>query len=186
MPSPAITTTPSPSQVVVFGVYKHVAPVFKPTPDDARPLVPVKVVNATVSPGFTDFVWGVATGAFGAATVGVIVALVCWLLVSVTTYFTGVAAPLNVGSGSNVTVPSGLTVYVPSLGTTSESKLHELLADDVVKHNFKVLGIYVAGAVVVSLDNGEITWLVSYAPLGVSLLATGAAGITGVKVDVDF
>ena len=70
----------------------------------------IKVVNATVPPGITDFDSGVATGAAGKATVGVIVALVSWPVVSATTYFTGVATPAKVGNGLNVTVPFAFTV----------------------------------------------------------------------------
>ena len=75
MPTPATVTTPSASHVVKPGVIKHVTVGLSPTPDDARPFVPVKVVNATVPPGITDLVSGVATGADGAITVGVIEAL---------------------------------------------------------------------------------------------------------------
>ena len=56
VPSPEITTIPSASHVVVFGVYKQVAPAFKPAAAEARPLAPVRVVNETESPGFTDLV----------------------------------------------------------------------------------------------------------------------------------
>ena len=58
---------------------------LSPTPDDARPLVPVKVVNATVPPGITVFNSGFATGAVGAATVGVMEALSTRPVVSETT-----------------------------------------------------------------------------------------------------
>ena len=56
VPSPAIVTTPSASQVVVLGVIRHVTEALKPTPDVARPPVPVSVVKATVPPGITAFV----------------------------------------------------------------------------------------------------------------------------------
>ena len=75
VPTPVTVTTPSVSHVEVPGVNKQVTVALSPTPDDARPLVPVKVVNATVPPGITDLVSGVATGAAGAITVGVIEAL---------------------------------------------------------------------------------------------------------------
>ena len=78
VPTPVTVTTPSVSHVVGDepGVIKHVTVAFSPTPDDARPFVPVKVVNAIVPPGITDLVSGVATGPVGGSTVGVIVALV--------------------------------------------------------------------------------------------------------------
>ena len=108
-------------------------------------------------PGITDLVSGVATGAAGRPTVGVIVALVTWPVVSATTYFTGVATPAKVGNGLNVTVPSGLTVYVPSFGTVNDVKVHEVFAVDVVAHNLRLDITNVAGLVAVSLVNGEIT-----------------------------
>jgi hypothetical protein len=74
VPSPAIVTTPSASQVVVPGVIRHVDAVLNPTVDVARPLTPVNVVKLTVPPGITVFVCGVATGAGGNPTVGVMVA----------------------------------------------------------------------------------------------------------------
>ena len=82
-----MTTTPSASQTSgdEAGVIKHVTEALSPTPDDARPLVPVKVVNATVPPGITDFDSGFATGAVGAATVGVMEALSTLPVVSETT-----------------------------------------------------------------------------------------------------
>jgi hypothetical protein len=138
-------------------VIKHVTVAFSPTPDDARPFVPVKVVNAIVPPGITDLVSGVATGPVGGSTVGVIVALVTWPVVSATTYFTGVATPANVGNGLNVTVPFGLTVYVPSPGTVNEVAVHETFAVDVVAHNLRLDITKVAGEVAVSLVRGEIT-----------------------------
>ena len=72
-------TTPSASQASgdEAGVIKHVNEVFSPTPEVASAPVPVKVVKATVPPGMIDLVSGVATGAAGGSTVGVIVALVC-------------------------------------------------------------------------------------------------------------
>jgi hypothetical protein len=75
VPSPEIVTTLSESHVVVPGVYRHVTPVpdvLRPVPV-ARPDVPVIVVNATVPPANTAVVSGVAAGAGGGSTVGVIV-----------------------------------------------------------------------------------------------------------------
>ena len=78
VPSFAIVTTPSASQVAGedAGVIRHVAVVSNAAVEVARPEAPVRVVNATVPPGMTDFVSGVATGGAGLATVTVIVAFV--------------------------------------------------------------------------------------------------------------
>ena len=108
-------TTPSASHASgdEAGVIKHVTEVSNPTPEVANPPVPVSVVKATVPPGITVLVCAVATGTAGIDTVGVIVAEVNWVVVSATTYFTGDATPVKLDSGSNVTVPSAFTVYVP-------------------------------------------------------------------------
>jgi len=98
-----------------------------------------------------------AIGTRGALTVGVIVALVTWPVVSATTYFTGVATPAKVGNGSNVTVPFELTVYVPSFGTVNDVNVHEVFAVDVVAHNFRLEVTNDAGLVAESFANGEIT-----------------------------
>ena len=158
VPTPVTVTTPSVSHAAGTepGVIKQVTVALSPTPDDARPLVPVKVVNATVPPGITDFDSGVATGAAGKATVGVIVALVPWPVVSATTYFTGVATPAKVGNGLNVTVPFAFTVYVPSFGTVNDVNVHEAFAVVVVAHNFRLAGTKVAGLVAESFVKGEI------------------------------
>ena len=155
-PTPLTSTTPSVSHVAEPGVIKHVTVALSPTPDDARPLAPVKVVNATVPPGITDFDSGVATGAAGKATVGVIVALVPWPVVSATTYFTGVATPAKVGNGLNVTVPFAFTVYVPSFGTVNDVNVHEAFAVVVVAHNLRLDATKVAGLVAESFVKGEI------------------------------
>ena len=78
VPSPAIVTTPSESHVAGEepGVMRQVKDVFNPAPDVASAPVPVRVVNVAVPPGITALLSEVATGALGAATVGVIVALV--------------------------------------------------------------------------------------------------------------
>ena len=110
VPSPAMVTTPSASHDVVLGVIKQVDAATRPTPEVARPFEPVIVVNVAVPPGITASVSGVATGAAGAVTVGVIVALASCVVESATTYFTGEAVPLNIGNGSNVTVPLAFTV----------------------------------------------------------------------------
>ncbi len=98
VPSPAMVTTPSASHVVVLGVIRQVTEVLKPTPEVASPLAPVNVVKVAVPPGITAFDSGVAIGTAGIETVGVIVALVIWPVVSATTYFTGDAVPNCVGA----------------------------------------------------------------------------------------
>jgi len=110
VPSPAMVTIPSASQVVVLGVTKQVDAATRPTPEVAKPFAPVIVVKVAVPPGMTASVSAVATGAAGAVTVGVIVALASCVVESATTYFTGDAVPLNVGNGSKVTVPLAFTV----------------------------------------------------------------------------
>ena len=53
--------------------------------------------------------------------VGVIVVFTKRFSESFAWYVTGVTTvPVNVGNGSNATVPSGFTVYVPSPGTVNE------------------------------------------------------------------
>ena len=78
VPCPAIVTTPSASQAAGLdaGVMRHVAEVFKPAAAVARPEVPVIVVKVAVPPGITDCDSGVATGAAGAVTLAVMVAVV--------------------------------------------------------------------------------------------------------------
>ena len=60
-----------------------------------------------------------ATGAGGGVTLGVIVAFTYWPRSSTAWYLTAVAVPVNVGSGSKVTVPFALIEYVPWFSTTS-------------------------------------------------------------------
>jgi hypothetical protein len=137
-------------------VIKHVSDASKPTPEVARPPAPVIVVNVAVPPGITDFDSGVATGAVGIATVGVIVAFVTCPVVSATTYFTGDAVPVNVDKGSNVTVPLALTVYVPSPATVKVVRLQFELTVLVVAHNFTLLVTNVAPLPATSFVNGAI------------------------------
>ena len=89
---------------------RQVAELVKPTADAANPDVPVIVLNATVPPGMTAWAFGVAVGAAGKPTVGVMVAPANWVVESATTYFTGDAVPENVGNGLKVTVPFAFTV----------------------------------------------------------------------------
>jgi hypothetical protein len=105
-------TIPSASHVAgeEAGVMRHVDALTSPTPEVASAPVPVIVVNVAVPPGITDLLSGVATGEAGMATVGVMVALANWPVLSATTYFTADAVPVNVDNGSNVTVPFAFTV----------------------------------------------------------------------------
>ena len=106
---------------------------------------------------------------------------------SATTYFAGVVTvPLKDGSGSKVTVPLALAVYVPSLATVSESKVQLVVGVEVVAHNFTEEGVNVAPAPAASFVRTVIVWFVSYAPVDVSFTAVGAGGTTGVRVDVAF
>ena len=63
-------------------------------------------------------------------------------------------------------------------------RLQLVLAVEVVAHNFTEDAVSVAPAPAASFVSGEIVWLVSYAPVEVSLAAVGTGGIIGVKVDV--
>jgi hypothetical protein len=119
------------------------------------------VVNVAVAPGITALDSGVAVGAFGRDTDGVMVAFVTCPVESTTTYFTGDAVPVKDGKGSNVTVPLALTVYVPSPATVKVVRLQLELTVLVVAHNFTLLAINVAGDVTVSLIKIEIVWFVS-------------------------
>ena len=78
VPSPAMVTTLSASQAAGFdpGAMRHVAlaPLVCSCVPVASPDVPVIVVNVAVPPGITALVSGVAIGAGGGVTVGVIVA----------------------------------------------------------------------------------------------------------------
>jgi hypothetical protein len=78
VPSFAIVTTLSASHTAGLedGVMRHVAfaPLVCSCVPVAKPEVPVIVVNVAVPPGITGFVSGVAAGAEGGVTVGVIVA----------------------------------------------------------------------------------------------------------------
>ena len=158
VPSPAMVTIPSASQLAgeELGTIKQVREVLRPTPDVAKAPVPVIVVNVAVPPGITALDSRVAVGAAGRETVGVIVAPVTWPVESATTYFTGEASPVKEGSGSKVTVPFALTVYVPSPATVRVVRLQLALAVLVVAHNFTLLAIKVAGDVTVSFVKMEI------------------------------
>jgi hypothetical protein len=91
-------------------VYKQVAELFAARTDVRRPAVPVTGEKLMVDPGRTTLVSGLALGGGGGTTVGVMVADTTCPMESATTYFTGEAVPVNVGNGSNVTVPFAFTV----------------------------------------------------------------------------
>ena len=73
-----MVTMPSASHVAGDepGVIRQVKEELNAATVVARPFVPVRVVNEIVPPGITDFDCGVALGAVGVDTKGVIVALV--------------------------------------------------------------------------------------------------------------
>jgi hypothetical protein len=96
---------------------------------------------------------------------------------------TAVAVPLNVGSGSNVTVPFTFTVYVPSLATVNVVALH-VGTDWFVSHNFTVVAIKGKDDPTVSLAVGVMVWFVSQLPDDVSLTAIGNGGSPTVGVIV--
>ena len=85
VPSPSIVTALSASQVLVPGVSRHVtfAPLVCNSTPDAKPDVPVMVVNNTGWPCSVDFVSSLAVGTGGGSTVTVIVEVTYWPSVSV-------------------------------------------------------------------------------------------------------
>ena len=188
VPSPAMVTGVVP-HTLVAGFTMHSVDAFSAAPPTAAAASvlapdPTMAWNDTVDAGATDRVSGVATGGGGMRTVGVMVAEATRPLMSATTYFTGAAVPMNVGSGSNVTVPFAFTVYVPSPPTVSVVSVQLEIAVETLAHKRTELGTSVAGATAESLVSGEITWLVSYALVDTSFTAAGGAGIIGVRVDV--
>ena len=135
---------------------KQVTAAFNPAAAVANAPLPVSVVNVAVPPGITALLSGVATGAAGEATVGVMVAPANWPVVSCTVYFTGEAVPVNEDNGSNVTVPFAFTVYVPWPATVNDVRLQLAFAVDVDEHKRTVLATNVAGDVTVSFVRTEI------------------------------
>ena len=100
------------------------------------------------------------------------------------------------GNGSNVTVPSEFTVYVPSPGTVSDV-LVQLFGDSASfvpavagssrPHNFTdVASSGKSGAPAESLPNGVYVWFVSYARVNASAVAVGTGGGPTVGVRVEF
>ena len=81
-------------------------------------------------------------------------------------------------------VPLAFTAYVPSFGTVNVVRLQLAFAVAVVEHNLTEVGTNVAPDPAESFVNGEIVWLVSYAPVEVSFVAVGTGGTIGVNVDV--
>jgi hypothetical protein len=86
----------------------------------------------------------------------------------------GVATPDKAGSGSKVTVPSGLTVYVPSPATISEA-CEQIFGVSPGAHNL-IDDTSASLAVKESLVNGEYVWLVSHGPVIASFIAFGPVG----------
>ena len=126
-------------------------------------------MNETLVAGSKVLVCGVAVGAVGAATVGVIVAVAFWVNASTTAYLIGVAVPEKVGNGVNVTVEP-LNVYVPSFAIVKDVAVQ--LAAGVETVGQRPTMVTPAG----SLVSGVIVCAVFHAPLFVSFTATGATG----------
>jgi hypothetical protein len=115
-----------------------------------------------------------AAGTSPAATVGVIVAEAFDPKELATTYLIGVAVPVNVDSGTNVTTPVVVsTEYVPSPAIVSDVAVHNELSVPVA-HNRTEDGINVAPVPAVSPVSTSITCAVFDAPDDVSLSALGA------------
>ena len=96
--------------------------------------------------------------------------------------------PVNVGNGLKVTVPSALTVYVPSPGTVSDV-LSQLfgICNGLSPHNFTEVACNgKSGAPAVSFANGVYVWFVSYASVIASAVAAGSGGKPTVGVIVEF
>ena len=96
--------------------------------------------------------------------------------------------PTNVGRGSNETVPSLFTVYVPSPGTVSDV-LSQLfgVCTGLTPHNFtEEANNGKSVAPLVSFANGVYVWFVSYAVVIASGEAVGTGGGRTVGVIVVF
>jgi hypothetical protein len=148
-------------------------------PPDTNPVDAVTDVKLTDWPANNIFDSGWATGGGGTATWTPMVALLLCPSESATTYFTGVAVPVKVGSGSKVTLPSTLAAQVPSLATVNDEVVHEasLVA---TAHTRTDWGSKVVPAADVSFSSTRIVWFVSYAPLDASPTTVGGGTTEGV------
>jgi hypothetical protein len=94
----------------------------------------------------------------------------------------GVAVPVNVETGTNVTTPVVVfTVYVPSPVTVSVVPVQLAVAVPVA-HNLTVVESRVAPDPAASPVTTSMTCAVLIEPLDVSLSAVGGGGIIGVNV----
>ena len=95
--------------------------------------------------------------------------------------------PVNDDSGSNVTEPSGFTVYVPSPGTVSEVFEQVFgVSAGLIPHNFTdVVNNGKSVAPAGSLPKGVYVWFVSYASVIASGKAVGTGGGPTVGVIVE-
>ena len=91
--------------------------------------------NSTVPPARRYTLSGLAMGASGPKTTGVIKAVVVWPVESATAYFTEAAVPMKFAIGTKETIPDELTEYVPSNGIVIVVKLHKAVAVAVVGQN---------------------------------------------------
>jgi hypothetical protein len=181
VPSPATTKLPLVMQLLgVAGstiqlAVKLADPVV--ASDEAPESMSVKVV---VVAGNRVLVCGVAIGAAGAATTGMIVAMTFWPTTSATAYLIAGAVPEKVITGVKVTVLP-LNVYVPTglfrlSKTVTEVSVQLAATVSLLGHNpttVKPVGSFVNGVIVCAVFHG---------PLFVSFTATGIGG--GVTVGV--
>ena len=157
-------------QLLVFAGFTMQLEVSDAEPCVAKAPAPESMsVNATLVFGSKVLVCGVAVGAVGAATVGVIVAVAFCANASTTAYLIAVAVPENVGKGVKVTVEP-LSVYVPWFAIVRVVSVQ--LAAGVETVAQRPTMVTPAG----SLVSGVIVCAVFQAPLFVSFTATGAEG----------
>ena len=91
--------------------------------------------------------------------------------------------PLKVGSGSNVTVPLALTVYVPCPETSRVVCVHPFGVSLEPQSLSEINGCPVA---IVSLPSGVIIWFTFQSPSEISFVAAGFAITVGAYVDDTF
>jgi hypothetical protein len=183
-PSPGMLSV-VPQVLGVTNVFtKHVAEVVNAGPlVDAKPPTPVSVLNETDPLGITVLDSGVAVGASGDVTVGVIVERTFWLKLSATAYLIEVAGPVNEGNGSNVTTPVTLfNVYVPWFEIVSEVAVHEVATNTVLRQIPEGTATIDAPEPAESFDVGVNNWFVSHAPVCASAVAVGGGTTVGVIV----